>query len=203
MRKILPYLFALICLIAIFKTCENKTTTKKYTPEIKGKFESNKVVNIPIKKSQPYDNNVPLNDEFLQKQIDSLLKINDFQTADFANANDSLKKLLFEKAIELNAFKQVFNDSNVIIEVNGIAQGTVKNLRANYTIKPISIPPQKVTVFALRTGLEYGNSTELNKGLTKANLEFEFKRGNSFSTGYDSEKRVWIGYKKTLFTVKK
>jgi len=200
MRKILPYLFALICLLAIFKTCENKTVTKQFTPEIKGKFESKKVVNVPIKKNKQ---KVTLNDEFLQKQIDSLLKINDLQIADFTNANDSLKKLLFEKAIELNAFKQVFNDSNVIIEVNGIAQGKVQNLQAHYTIKPISIPPPKEVVFALRAGVEYGNNINFNSGIAKANLEFENISGNTFSASFDTDKRVWIGYKKTLFKIKK
>lgn len=216
--KGLGIIVVVLLLVGLFHKCNNSgpgvTIEKITTKEIKGSFESKEVVNIPLvqnhstepqKKGSVFIKN-PSNDKFLQEQIDKLLAENKKQSDEFANSNDSLQKLLYEKAIQLNEFSQTFDDDKVKIDVSGIAQGTVKNMKANYTIKPQTIEvavKQKERVFALKTGIEYGNSIELNKGLLKGNLEFENKKGNSYNVSYDTEKRIWVGYKITIFDIKR
>lgn len=202
-----------IVLMCAFHKCNRGTTIQKATTkEVSGSFKPKDVVNKPIytvvkTKKQPYINSEQLkNDEFLQNEIDKLLAENEKQLNEFANANDSLQLLLYEKSIQLNEFSQTFDDDKIKIDVSGISQGTVKNIKANYTIKPQKIEvevKQKERVFALKTGLEYGNSIELNKGLFKANLEFENRKGNSYGIGYDTDKRIWVGYKMTIFEIKR
>jgi hypothetical protein len=183
------------------------TLQKVTTKEVKGSFESKEVKNVPVcSKMEHTEKSSATENEFLQEQIDKLLAENKKQSDDFAKANDSLQKLLYDKAIQLNEFSQTFDDDKVKIDVSGIAQGTVKNMQANYTIKPqiIEVPvKQKERVFALKTGIEYGNSVELNKGVFKGNLEFENRKGNSYNAGYDTEKRIWVGYKITIFDIKR
>lgn len=204
-------------LASLLHKCNNSepsiTLQKVTTKEVKGSFEAKEVKNVPISskmehtKKQQYVNSKQFkNDKFLQEQIDKLLAENQKQLEDFAKANDSLQKLLYEKAIQLNEFSQTFDDDKVKIDVSGIAQGTVKSIKANYTIKPqtIEVPvKQKERVFALKTGIEYGNSIELNKGVFKGNLEFENRKGNSYNAGYDTDKRIWVGYKITIFDIKR
>lgn len=184
------------------------TTQKVTTKEVKGSFKPTEPKNTVIEnnyyvngKKQPSSN-----DEFLQEQIDKLLAENQKQTEFFARSNDSLQTLLYEKAIKLNEFSQTFDDEKVKIDVSGIAQGKVKTIKADYFIKPQKIDvevKQKQRIFALKLGAEYGNSLELNKGVFKGNIEFENKKGNSFSYSYDSDKRHWLGYKMTIFDIKR
>ncbi|QRE03504.1 hypothetical protein [Flavobacterium psychrophilum] len=201
-----------IVFMCAFHKCNRSTTTQKVTTkEVSGSFKLKDVVNKPIytvvkTKKQPYINSEQLkNDEFLQNEIDRLLAENKKQLNEFANANDSLQLLLYEKSIQLNEFSQTFDDDKIKIDVSGLSQGTIKNIKANYTIKSqkIDVVVKKERIFALKTGLEYGNSIELNKGLFKANLEFENRKENSYSIGYDTDKRIWVGYKMTIFDIKR
>lgn len=203
----------IMLILMLFKKCnsnEPKITLQKVTTkEVKGGFESvtpknNRIADVgKTIKGQNLSNS---ENAFLQEQIDKLLAENQKQSEEFAKSNDSLQKLLYEKAIQLNEFSQTFDDDKVKIDVSGIAQGTVKSMKANYTIKPqtIEVPvKQKERVFALKTGIEYGNSIELNKGVFKGNLEFENRKGNSYGIGYDTDKRIYIGYKVTIFDIKR
>ncbi|EKT3962778.1 hypothetical protein NTJ20_000251 [Flavobacterium psychrophilum] len=195
-----------------FHKCNRSTTTQKVTTkEVSGSFKPKYVVNKPIytgvkTKKQPYINSEQLkNDEFLQNEIDRLLAENKKQLNEFANANDSLQLLLYEKSIQLNEFSQTFDDDKIKIDVSGLSQGTVKNIKANYTIKSqkIDVVVKKERIFALKTGAEYGNSRELNKGVLKGNLEFENRKGKSYSISYDTDKRIWVGCKMTIFDIKR
>ncbi|EKT4500935.1 hypothetical protein JE952_002059 [Flavobacterium psychrophilum] len=203
---------AIVFMCAFHKCNRGVTVQKVTTKEVSGSFKPKDVVNKPIytgvkTKKQPYINSEQLkNDEFLQNEIDRLLAENKKQLNEFSNANDSLQLLLYEKSIQLNEFAQTFDDDKIKIDVSGLSQGTVKNIKANYTIKSQKIDvvvKQKERIFALKTGAEYGNSRELNKGVLKGNLEFENRKGKSYSISYDTDKRIWIGCKLTLFEIKR
>lgn len=179
------------------------------TPKVEGKFASkkpiqNKVLST-INKTEPTSTQHNAENEFLQQEINKLLSEQDQQEKEFLNANDSLKNLLFIKAIELKEFKSQFEDENIKIDIAGYVAGEIKSVAPTYTIKPKNVSVvvrQKERIFALKTGLEYGNNISLNKGLFKINLEFENKKGNSFNISYDTENRYWLGYKLTLFEIK-
>lgn len=201
----------------LFRECkveQSVATQKVTTKEVKGGFKYVEPKNTIIEnhyyvngKKQLYGNSEQFkNDKFLQEQIDKLLAENQKLIELFSEKPAAEKDSAYKEAIKLNEFSQTFDDEKVKIDVSGIAQGKVKVIKADYFIKPQKIDvevKQKQRVFALKLGAEYGNSIELNKGVFKGNIEFENKKGNSFSYSYDSDKRHWLGYKITIFDIKR
>lgn len=184
------------------------------TKEVKGKFEAVKPVHEPIEKSSltenlPIGQNLSKNDKSkesdsekkaLQDKIELLLDFNAQLEELYLKASQPKKDSLYKESIQLNKFSQTFDDENVKIDVSGIARGTVQSIKADYNIKK---QPIKERVFALKTGVEYGNTTTLSNSVFKGNLEFENKKGNSFSYGYDTNHTHWLGAKITIFEIKR
>lgn len=187
--------------------------------EQKGKFESVKPLNVPInsislgvatnKKTRGANGVVGKEQNFSKKDnsenedyISELEKENEYLSRAYYLASDSVKKLMFEKANQLNRFTQTFDDEKVKIDVSGVSRGTVESIKADYTIKEKQIPT-KEQIFALRGGLEVGSQLPISSPIFKGNIEFENKKGNSFSYGYDTNKTHWIGAKMTVFRIKK
>jgi hypothetical protein len=197
--KIVFILFAFVAICAfVLHKCYNRSP-ETFTPEIKGNFKSDSIVNTVITKETKYINSVDpklkKENAFLQNQIDALLLENEKLNNQFAISPDTIKQIIYAKAIEPRLFNKTFDDEKVKIDVSGIAQGVVKSLNVDYTIKPIQI---KKTVFTMNLGAEYGNSLELNKSVFKGNLEI-----NNINFAYDTDKRIWIGGKINLFTIKR
>jgi hypothetical protein len=187
--------------------------------EQKGKFESVKPLNVPInsislgvatkEKTRGANGILTKGQNFSKKDnsenedyIAELEKENEQLSRTYYLANDSVKKLMFEKANQLNKFSQTFDDEKVKIDVSGVSRGTVESIKAEYTIKERQIPT-KEQIFALRGGLEVGSQLPISSPIFKGNIEFENKKGNSFSYGYDTNKTHWIGAKMTVFRIKK
>lgn len=213
------FLIAFFVFLFIHKyTCDvSPSVAMTKIKEEKGKFEAIKPINIPImanspqlKKGQKVSKNVKsendkwTNSTTLENEyyIAELEKENEQLSRAYYLANDSVKKLMFEKANELNKFSQTFDDDKVKIDVSGVSRGTVESIKADYTIKEKQIPT-KEQIFALRGGLEVGSQLPISSPIFKGNIEFENKKGNSFSYGYDTNKTHWIGAKMTVFRIKK
>ena len=118
---------------------------------------------------------------FFQKQIDSLLTVNEKMNTEFATATDSLQKELCKKAISIKAFQEHFNNDTINIEVNGLVSGEVKALNVNYEL---TLPKQKEVVFRLLGGAGFGINKDLNQSLYKANLGFQNKKGKIYEASY-------------------
>jgi hypothetical protein len=165
-------------------------------PEVRGSFEPQipKVINSR-------------DTLYLKNPINSMLITeNEKLKIAFAAANDSIKKLLFAKAVKLNAFSSKFEDENIKINVNGIVQGEVKEITPNYTIKEKKVDVQinpKETVFRILAGAEIADKITLNSFIAKANLLFQNRKGNTLSLGYDTDKRIWLGYNFSILNLKK
>ena len=113
----------------------------------------------------------------------------------YINAKDSLEReKLYKTAIELKSFNQPFENDNFKANIKGIVQGEVKELQLDYEIKKV---PEKVVKFRLLAGLG------INTDAVNANLGFQNKKGGIFEVGYDTEKRINIGYKVSLFKISK
>ena len=113
----------------------------------------------------------------------------------YINAKDSLEReKLYKTAIELKSFNQPFENDNFKANIKGIVQGEVKELQLDYEIKKT---PGKVVKFRLLAG--WG----INTDAVNANLGFQNKKGGIFEVGYDTEKRINIGYKVSLFKISK
>lgn len=143
--------------------------------------------------------------EFLQKQIDSLLKENNEMAEVFAAATDSLQNELYKQAISIRYYEQKFSDENIDITSSGMIRGEIQSMKFNYTIreKTIDAPAEKEVTFRLMGGVEFGNTLEFNSFLVKGNLGFQNKKGNVFTASFDTQERIWIGYNASIFRIKR
>lgn len=205
--------FAVGFFVAIwFRGCSGTTPTpqivKVTVPEVKGTFEAKKPVHEPIVINANKTANVQKGKTIYKKNpIDKkLIAENEKLKSDFAKANDSIKQLSFNKAIQLSKFSTKFEDEDIVLNINGIVQGEVKEITPNYIIKEkkIEVPvKQKETVFRLLGGLELGNNTQLDDFKVKANLMFQNRKGNIISGSFDTNQTVWVGYNISIFDIKK
>jgi len=205
LKKSFPYLIIVALIVFIFlKDCSNAPDPVIiHTPEVSGSFDSVKPVHVPIV-NEPIRQNLSKNNK--PKQIIKTIIIeNDSLLKSYEQENDSLKKaLMFEKAIQLNTFSSKFEDDNLLLNITGIVQGEVKELKPDYTIKSKEIEvKQKEVKFRLLAGLEVGNTILFNDPLFKANLGFQNANGNILRLSRDSENRWFIGYDITVFKIRR
>lgn len=113
----------------------------------------------------------------------------------YINAKDSLEKeKLYKTAIELKSFNQPFENDNFKANVKGIVQGEVKSIQLDYEIKKVPIKETKFRML-LGAGVNF-NAADLNIG-------FQNAKGNMLEFGYDTEKNIRIGYKQSIFSIKR
>ena len=140
--------------------------------------------------------------EYKSNEVNKELAIENYnlQIA-YTNSSDSIERLkMYIDAIQLKSFDKTFEDDYLKADVKGIVAGEVKEISFDYTIKPQPIP---VTKFRLLAGVGISNTLLFDKPLFNANLGFQNKKGNIFEFGYDTEKRINIGYKQSIFKIVK
>jgi hypothetical protein len=170
---------------------------KIQTKEVKGKtIIKTNIVHVPITKKVRDTTGTG----FYVAQIDKLFEENNQMQLEFMKM-DSLQQIqAYNKAIEINAFKEQFSDNYIDAYVSGEVAGEVKQMRFNYVIKP-----QTITVDApkpknhLYLGVNVANTIQLNKPLFNASIGIQNKKGNILNFSFDTEKRIGFGYSKKLF----
>jgi hypothetical protein len=170
---------------------------KIQTKEVKGKtIIKTNIVHVPITKKVRDTSGTG----FYVAQIDKLFEENQQMQLEFMKMDSVAKIQAYNKAIEINAFKERFQDSYIDAYVSGEVAGNIKQMRFDYTIKP-----QKITVDApkpknhLYLGVNVANNLQLNNPLFSAGLGIQNKKGNILNFSFDTEKRIGIGYYKKLF----
>jgi hypothetical protein len=187
--------------LLFFKGCNPAIQTadkiKVVTKEVKGKtIIKTNIVHIPITKKVRDTAGVG----FYVGQIDKLFAENNKMQNEFIKM-DSLQKIeAYNKAIEINAFKQSFDDEYINASVNGEVSGKIHNMTFNYTIKPqtleVDAPKRKLSVLG---GFFIANDIQLQKPLFGAELDILNKKGNLLRVAFDTDKRFYFGYSKKLF----
>ena len=187
--------------VLFFKGCNPEPQTaekiKVVTKEVKGSIVTNeKVINIPIVRTIKDTAGTG----YYVNQIDKLFDENNKMQLEFLKM-DSLQQIeAYNKAIQINAFKQIFDDKYINAQVTGEVAGEVKQMRLDYTIKPqelkIDAPKPKNNLYL---GINVANSLELNKPLFSAGIGIKNKRGNIINASFDTEKRIGIGYYLKIF----
>jgi hypothetical protein len=191
----------LLFIVLFFRGCNPEPQfaekIKVITKEIKGKtIIKTNIVHVPITKKVRDTSGTG----FYVAQIDKLFEENNQMQLEFMKM-DSLQQIqAYNKAIEINAFKERFQDSYIDAYVSGNISGEVKEMRFNYTIKPQTIttdaPKPKNHLYL---GVNVANTIQLNKPLFSAGLGIQNKKGNILNFSFDTEKRIGIGYYKKLF----
>ena len=206
-KELMKYLgWILLFIVLWFKGCSGSTPTpqiaKVIVPEVKGTFQAKKPVHEAISSRKEH---TATGKEILQVENPinkKLIAENEKLKKDFAKANDSIKKLSFNKAIQLNKFSTKFEDENIVLNVNGVVRGEVKEVTPNYTIKKkeIEVPVKvKETVFRVLAGGAIGLNKKMNQATYKLDLNFQNRKGNIISVGYDTDNKIWLGYYRTIF----
>jgi hypothetical protein len=170
---------------------------KIQTKEVKGKtIIKNNIVHVPITKKV----RDTAGTGFYVAQIDKLFEENNQMQLEFMKMDSVAKIQAYNKAIEISAFKQQFEDSNINAYVSGEVAGNIKEMRFDYVIKPQTItvdtPKPKNHLYL---GVNVANNLQLNKPLFSAGLGLQNKKGNILNFSFDTEKRIGIGYSKKLF----
>ena len=206
-KEFMKYLgWILLFIVLWFKGCSGATPTpqiaKVIIPEVKGNFQAKKPVHEAISSRKE---RTATGKEILQVENPinkKLIAENEKLKKDFAKANDSIKKLSFNKAIQLNKFSTKFEDENIVLKVNGVVRGEVKEVTPDYTIKKkeIEVPVKvKETVFRVLAGGAIGLNKKMNQATYKLDLNFQNRKGNIISVGYDTDNKMWLGYYRTIF----
>ena len=211
----LKYLgWVLLAVFLWFRGCSSSeipnVIAKVIIPEVKGKFEPKKPVHEPIliqANSPQLKNGKTI---FVENQINKkLLAETEKLKADFAKANDSIKQLSFEKAIQINSFSTDFEDDNIVIDINGIVRGEVQEITPAYTIKQktVAVPVKvKETVFRVLAGGAIGVNKEINQFAYGLNLNFQNRKGNIISAEYlniGNQEFAMVGYKQSIFNIRR
>jgi hypothetical protein len=170
---------------------------KIQTKEVKGDaiIQTN-IVHVPITKKVRDTAGVG----FYVSQIDKLFEENNRMQMEFVKM-DSLQQIeAYNKAIEINAFKQQFDDKYINAQVSGEVSGKIHAMKFDYTIKPqtlnVDAPKPKNNLYL---GVNVANTLQLNKPLFSAGIGIRNKRGNILNASFDTEKRIGIGYYLKIF----
>ncbi len=124
----------------------------------------------------------------------------------YEKAKDSLeKKELYLEAIKINKYNDtIVNNDDIVIRGSATTRGTLLDYSVDYILKEKSITytPEVVTQLPKLSGgigLEIGVPTIPNTSfVVKANLSLMNRKGKEINISYDTDKRVWLGYKKTF-----
>ena len=191
----------LFFLVLFFRGC-NPTPQiaekiKIVTKEIKGEtIIKTNIVHVPITKKVRDTSGVG----FYVDQIDKLFEENNRMQLEFQQMDSLAQIQAYAKAIEINEFKQRFNDDYIDAYVSGNVAGNVKEMRFDYTLKPqtlsVDAPKRKISVLG---GVFIANDIQLQKPLFGAELNVLNNKSNLLKIAYDSEKRIYFGYIKKLF----
>jgi hypothetical protein len=191
--------WVLFFIVLFFRGCNPEPQyaekIKVITKEVKGSIVTKeKVINVPINIKDTVGTG------FYVNQIDKLFEENNKMQLEFLKM-DSLQQIqAYAKAIEINAFKQSFDDKYINAQVSGEVMGNVKQMRLDYTIKPqelkVDAPKPKNNLYL---GVNVANTLQLNKPLFSAGIGIKNKRGNIINASFDTEKRIGIGYYLKIF----
>jgi hypothetical protein len=191
----------LFFIVLFFRGCnpEPQFAEKKkiQTKEVKGKtIIKTNIVHVPITKKLRDTAGVG----FYVSQIDKLFEENNKMQLEFMQM-DSLQQIeAYNKAIEINAFKQSFDDDYINAQVSGEVSGKIHAMKFDYTIKAqtLEVDAPKVRNH-IYLGVNVANSLSLNKSLFGASIGIQNKKSNILSIGFDSEKRIGLNYFVKLF----
>jgi hypothetical protein len=170
---------------------------KVITKEVKGEtIIKTNIVHVPITKTVKDTSGTG----FYVAQIDKLFEENQQMQLEFMKM-DSLQQIqAYNKAIEINAFKERFQDSYIDAYVSGEVSGKIHAIKFDYTIKAqtleVDAPKQRNNFYI---GVNVANTLLLDKPLFSAGIGIKNKRGNILNFSFDTEKRIGFGYYKKLF----
>ena len=193
--------WVILFIVLFFRGCNPEPQfaekIKIQTKEVKGKaiIQTN-IVHVPITKKVRDTAGVG----FYVSQIDKLFEENNRMQQEFIKMDSLAKIEAYNKAIEINAFKQQFDDKYINAYVSGEVSGKIHAMKFDYTIKAqtleVDAPKPKNNLYL---GVNVANTLLLDKPLFSAGIGLKNKRGNIINASFDTEKRIGFGYYMKIF----
>lgn len=193
--------WVILFIVLFFRGCNPEPQfaekIKVVTKEVKGKaiIQTN-IVHVPITKKVRDTAGVG----FYVSQIDKLFEENNRMQLEFIKMDSLAQIQAYAKAIEINAFKQQFEDKYINAYVSGEVSGKIHAMKFDYTIKAqtleVDAPKLKNNLYL---GVNVANTLLLDKPLFSAGIGIKNKRGNILNASFDTEKRIGIGYYLKIF----
>ena len=125
----------------------------------------------------------------------------------YMKAKDSIERLkLHMSAIEINRYKETFEDENVKIDIEAETTGKLNWMKPTYVRKEIKAEvPVKVKepVFSMYIGGGISDNVKLDAFAAEVEVGFQNKKGDIISAGYDTQKNISLKYTKRIFQIKK
>jgi len=137
-----------------------------------------------------------------QEIIKSVVVKNDKLIEEYKKANDSLKEALFNSAVTVREYREVFEDSTITITVGAKVTGTLNSLVAEYKTKPriivvdttltVDVPDysRSIVVYG-EAGMPTMQNTQAPP-VIKVGFDISNKKNWVWGGSYDTEKRVWV-----------
>jgi len=127
-------------------------------------------------------------------------KIDTVEVKVFEQSIDSTKLDMYIDARKIRSYTTDFNNDDADISIYTETKGELLKIVPTVKIKQFKV---KETVFAMYGGLEVYNNLQLSNPGIKVDLGIQNKKGDIFTGGYDTNKNIYIGYKKQLFKIRK
>lgn len=137
-----------------------------------------------------------------QEIIKKVVVKNEKLIEEYKKANDSLKEALFNSAVTVREYREVFEDSTITITVGAKVTGTLNSLVAEYKTKPriivvdttltVDVPDysRSIVVYG-EAGMPTMQNTQAPPVL-KVGFDISNKKNWVWGGSYDTEKRVWV-----------
>lgn len=193
--KILPWLLCCFAFLYIFiqRSCNNpKIITKnKETIKYDTIYKPQEIKTEVVTKYKTIQGK----DFIIPGKVDTII------IKEFEKAPDSTKIKMFADCKTIRQYNQIFNDSLADVSVFAETEGRLLKIVPSVTIK--ARLPEKKTVFALYGGFELSNNLQFNNPIIKGNIFFQNKKGDLYTTGYDTNKNIYLGYSFRFINIKK
>ena len=123
----------------------------------------------------------------------------------YRRANDSLRQKLFEEAVTIRDYREIFEDSIQTITVDANVTGTLNKLNASYKTKPrtvtldttvtakVPIKKNSVTLY-----VEAGLPSTLEEAVFKYGADFKMKNNFVIGASKDTRGTWWAKFGKTF-----
>lgn len=188
--------WVILFIVLFFRGCNPEPQfaekIKIQTKEVKGEtIIKTNIVHVPITKKVRDTSGVG----FYVSQIDKLFEENNRMQLEFMQMDSLAQIQAYEKAIEISAFKQQFDDKYINAQVSGEVSGKIHAMKFDYTIKPQSIevdaPKVKNKYFV---GFGVSNNRQFNAPLFNVGIGIQNKKGRVLFATYDNENRIGLNY---------
>lgn len=127
----------------------------------------------------------------------------------YQKASQQVKDSLYNETIRIRTYSDTLVDNEeVVIKGDARTRGSLLDFKVDYILKEkdFTYTPEIVTQYpklSVGLGMEMGVPTMVGENFAlKGNLSLMNRKGHEINFSYDTDQRVWLGYKKTFKLLK-